>query len=179
MALNFSSIPDSDGATSGEASTVLADLKSARPNRRGVLKGVALSGLTVGATALSVGPGASPAAAETSPTGLAGWDRNDCSDAYRYGYGEQRDNSGNYVNLKGACFGGSHIGSNYCDAQGWHRADSEGTKTFRPVTGSCAGKNSWRWTVDGVTYRCSDGRTTEPSWWIFTRSYLSICRAAV
>lgn len=179
MALDFDSIPDSDAVGTGEPSAALRDLRSTRPGRRGVLKGITLSGLTVGATALSVGAGTSRAAAETSPTGLTGWDRNDCADAYPRGYQEMRDTSGEYVGARGACFGGSYVGSDFCDAQGWHRSDSQGNRTFRPVSGSCSGKNSWRWTVDGVTYRCSDGRTTETIWWFFTRSYLTICRAAV
>lgn len=179
MTLDLDTIPDSDAPATRDLGVALSELPAVRPGRRGVLKGVALSGVTLGAAALSVGGSAAPAAAETSPSGLDGWDRNDCSDAYSRGYRESRDNSGEFRDAPGACFGGSAISSTNCDADGWHRADSEGEKTFRPLSGSCAGKNAWKWTVDGVTYRCSDGRTTEPVFWIWTRSYLSICRAAV
>lgn len=179
MTLDLDTIPDSDAPASGGPGIALSDLPSVRPGRRGVLKGVALSGMTLGATALTWGSAAAPAVAETSPSGLDGWDRNDCSDAYPRGYREQRDNTGQYRNIAGACFGGSAIGSDNCDADGWHRVDSVGSTTYRPVSGSCSGKNAWKWTVDGVTYRCSDGRTTEPVFWIWTRSYLSIGRAAV
>ena len=65
-----------------------------------MLKGVALAGATIGATALGWSPlgGARAAFAETSPGGLQGWDAMDCKDAYPNGYNEQRDTAGAYVN---------------------------------------------------------------------------------
>lgn len=191
MALQLTSIPDADDsvnpATSASTSLGLLDT-SAR--RRTVLRSVGLAGATAGATVLGWSPfGASAARAETSPTGLVGWDANDCKDAYPNGYSEQRDTTGAYVNSGAACYGGRVMGSTMCDSYGWHRSDrtSSGgwfgstTTSYRPVSSACGAtttKNAWRWTVNGVTYRCSDGVTTVSSWWQ-NYSYLSICRAKV
>ncbi|MGO4957795.1 hypothetical protein ACTQ49_11115 [Luteococcus sp. Sow4_B9] len=150
--------------------------------RRTVLKGVTLSAVALGTGALNLA-GASRAAAETSPTGLTGFDANDCKDAYPNGYPEDKDNVGIYVNEPGACFGGTFIGSVFCDASGWYRTGTDSYRqTYRPISTTCGTtnmKNAWRWTVNGVTYRCSDGRVTIPSYWYYSRTYLAICRAKV
>lgn len=187
--LAFDSIPDADDdlnpATQKTSALAMLDV-SAR--RRTVLRSVALAATGAGAMVLGWSPMSKvPAHAETSPTGLQGWDANDCRDAYPRGYNAQRDTEGIYRNQPGACYGGRVMGSTVCDATGWHRADSTGggwfsqSRSYRPISTACGAtttKNAWRWTVNGVTYRCSDGVTTVSSWWQ-RYSYLSICRAAV
>lgn len=181
MTLDLNSLPDLDQPATTDATDALADIDQV-VRRRTVLKGVTLSAIALGTGALSMA-GASKAAAETSPTGLTGWDANDCKDAYPNGYNEQRDNYGIYTAEPGACFGGTFIGSNFCDAAGWYRNETDRyNQTYRPISSACGAtstKNAWRWTVNGVTYRCSDGRITIPSYWYYSRTYLAICRAKV
>jgi hypothetical protein len=77
---------------------MLTDVNATRSRRRAVLRGVALGAMTLCATALDwSGLFAGRAArAETSPGGLWGWDRNDCTDAFPSGYdaGFERDQFG-------------------------------------------------------------------------------------
>lgn len=192
MTLNLDSIPyadDADARGGGrERTRALTDL-GALAQRRTVLKGVALAGATIGATALGWSPvaGARRAFAESSPTGLIGWDANDCRDAYPNGYNEQRDTTGAYVNEPGACFGGNEMGSTLCDSTGWHRADTvrvnwSTTHAYRPISTACGAtttKNAWKWTVNGVTYRCSDGTKSARYYGWNWYTYLTICRARV
>lgn len=189
MTLDLNSIPDLDESTSGSGpkTSALSGLGS-MARRRTVLRGIALSGATIGATALGWSPLSriSGASAETSPTGLTGWDATDCRDAYPNGYNEERDNVGVYTSQPGACFGGYRIGSTLCDSTGWHRSDTvrtswSQTTSYRPISSACGAtttKNAWKWTVNGVTYRCSDGVMTV-RYWGFPYSYLTICRAKV
>ncbi len=194
MTLDLTTIPDVDagnepGATGKklEPTEALTGL-GALAKRRTVLRGVALAGASIGASALTWGQAGTPTAhAETSPTGLTGWDRNDCRDAYPNGYNEMRDNTGIYTNEPGACFGGSYVGSTLCDSTGWHRADSQRiswsrTNSYRPISTACGAtttKNAWRWTVNGVTYRCSDGIMSVKYFGSTWYTYLTICRARV
>ncbi|MFD5390115.1 hypothetical protein [Streptomyces sp. NPDC056669] len=153
-------------------------------SRRSVLRGVAASALTVGALSLTWG-NSGRAFAEESPSGLAGWDRNDCKDAYPNGYEEQPDVGGQFKNAAGACFGGP-ISSDYCDADGWFRTGTgkeDGVDyTYEPTSSACGEgetKNAWKWTTpDGKVYRCSDGYR-----WVTAEGQgagiLSMCRAQV
>lgn len=184
MTLTLADIPDVD-APSAQPTTALTGLGSLA-KRRTVLRGMALAGATIGAGALGVVNGRR-AGAETSPTGLQGWDAIDCSDAYPRGYNEQRDTTGDFVNEPGACFGGSQMGSTLCDSTGWHRSDtvyvsSSRSNSYRPISSACGAtstKNAWKWTVNGVTYRCSDGVMSVRYWGRTWYSYLTICRARV
>lgn len=190
--LALDDIPDADPALRTDeprgrtqALTQLGSLAQ----RRTVLKGVALAGATIGATALGWSPlgGSRAAFAETSPGGLQGWDAMDCKDAYPNGYNEQRDTTGAFVNEPGACFGGSEMGSTLCDSTGWHRSDTVSSgflqqTAYRPISTACGAsttKNAWRWTVNGVTYRCSDGTKSLRVFGINWYTYLTICRARV
>ncbi|MET8677168.1 hypothetical protein ABZW18_06130 [Streptomyces sp. NPDC004647] len=163
-------------------------------SRRSVLRGMALSALTVGALSLTWG-NSGRAMAETGPNGLTGWDSNDCKDAYPVrdgfpngGYDEGPDTGGEF-NGSAACFGGEEMSSEYCDANGWYRSDEkqEGDTVtkYTPVSTSCgteqAGfKNAWKWkTPDGKVYRCSDGSMTVTVDGEETRNVFSICRALV
>jgi hypothetical protein len=186
MTPKLADIPFADGPPEGERrkSHALRELPAPR-SRRTVLRGIALSGLTVGTLALNWGsPEGRRAYAESGPGGLTGWDRNDCRDAYPHGYDEHRDIPGSkYRRAPAACFGSAFISSEYC-ANGWHRADEERrvggmSLRHRPITGECNGKDSWRWrTPDGTVYRCSDGLTTITMVG-FENTYFSICRAEV
>lgn len=189
MTLDLNSIPDLDDSLNpATARSNSLGLLGQQARRRTILRSVGLAGATAGAVVLGWSPlsRSRSASAETSPTGLIGWDANDCRDAYPNGYNEQRDTTGVYVNERGACYGGRVMGSTVCDASGWHRADStgggwSGGTSYRPISTACGAtttKNAWRWTVNGVTYRCSDGVTTVSSWYR-RYSYLSICRARV
>lgn len=189
MTIDLDSIPDRDEAASGVPRTrALSDL-GGLARRRTVLRGIALAGATVGATALGVSPfGRDRAAwAETSPSGLSGWDATDCRDAYPRGYSEQRDNVGTYMSAPAACYGGYRMGSTMCDSTGWHRADTERissreTRSYRPISSACGAtttKNAWKWTVNGVTYRCSDGSMSIRRYGVTWYTYLTICRSIV
>jgi len=192
MSLDLTRIPDLDGDQSaGEPSQALRDLKPT--GRRTVLRGIALSGVAVGAAVLGWSPlsGMRSASAETGPNGLRGWDRNDCKDAYPVrsgypsgGYNEERDTGGAYTGSAAACYGGDFMGSDYCSS-GWHRSgtvrDAPITRTYVPISSACgsgATKNAWKWTAGGRTWRCSDGHTTV-SGGGSSRTYLTICRAPV
>lgn len=193
MPLELDSIPFADDADDtrvarGGRTRALTEL-GALARRRTVLKGVALAGATAGATVLGWSPlgGVRGAAAETSPSGLTGWDALDCRDAYPNGYNEQRDTTGSFVSEPGACFGGQEIGSTLCDSTGWHRADTvrvnwSTTHAYRPISIACGAsstRNAWRWTINGVTYRCSDGTKSVRYFGINWYTYLTICRARV
>lgn len=189
MALRLEQIPDREEAppggqpSGGSMSSALAKLPLAGA-RRTVLKALALGALSFGAAALGVFRGRA-ARAETGPFSLAGWDRNDCHDAYPGGYAELGDTSGAYVNTYAACFGGSWRGSDFCEA-GWHKYGTWTENGIQvdhvPISTACGTlttKNAWRWTTpDGHTYRCSDGFST---YWggAGGQTYLTICRAGV
>jgi hypothetical protein len=186
MSLTFDQIPDAEVAPADAAgpTTALSRL-TVSSNRRTVLRAAALGVVTIGTLALSVVPGRK-ARAETGPFGLQGWDRNDCHDAYPSGYAELPDTTGAYVNTYGACFGGTFLGSTYCDA-GWHK---NGTWTYGsvqadhlPISAECGTtttKNAWKWTTpDGRTYRCSDGLTTFWGGSYNGQTFFTICRSAV
>ncbi|MGP3924116.1 MULTISPECIES: hypothetical protein [unclassified Streptomyces] len=166
-----------------QPTTALRGLKKPA-SRRSVLRGMAASALTVGALSLTWG-NSGRAFAEESPGGLTGWDRNDCKDAYPSGYDEQADEGGQFKDAPGACFGGP-VSSDYCDANGWYRADevTEGDKVtkYAPVSTMCGEseqKNAWKWTTpDGKAYRCSDGEMTVTAGGE-TNTVFSICRALV
>lgn len=177
MTLRLDLIPHADMTPTGDHPAT-GGLRALRipATRRGVLRGVALSALTLGAFTLTWGR--REAAAETGPGGLAGWDRNDCKDAYPQGYDEQPDTGGRYRTAAAACFGGEFRSSEYC-ANGWHRADTQGSQTYATVSSSCNGKNAWKWrTPDGRVYRCSDGNLTVTKSGT-TNTYFTICRALV
>lgn len=188
MSLDLTSIPDvDDDLNPATAKTSALAMLDTSARRRTVLRSTLLAASAAGATVLGWSPlGLKAASAETSPTGLTGWDANDCRDGYPNGYNEQRDTEGAYVNEPAACYGGRVMGSTMCDSAGWHKSGSSGnwfsgTKSYRPISTACGAtttKNAWRWTVNGVTYRCSDGVTTVSSWFQYY-SYLSICRARV
>lgn len=198
MTLDLNAIPFADEEPPAATPTrVLTGLASPRP-RRSFLKAMGYAALSMGAAALTVpflGRGRQ-AQAEVSPRGgLQGWDRNDCQDAYPGGYDERRDTHGIYMTETAACFGGTYMGWNWCNTDGWHRSDNRipsappgWTWECWPVSGLCgpraAGKNAWRWTTQpgGKVWRCSDGnskvrRNVLLAWW--RGPYLSICRARV
>lgn len=188
MTLDLNTIPDHDDEVNPTAErTGSLKLLGSSMRRRSVLRSMGLGGAAAGAMVLGWSPlsRGSAAFAETSPTGLQGWDANDCKDAYPNGYYETPDTEGDFVSQPGACYGGRVIGSTMCDSAGWHRSDTTGDwrsgTSYRPVSTACGAtstKNAWRWTVNGVTYRCSDGVTTVSNGWR-RYSYLSICRSQV
>ncbi|MBP2474638.1 hypothetical protein JOF53_003510 [Crossiella equi] len=176
MTLRLDTIPDAGQAPPGAEPTRGLSALRQPATRRGVLRGITLSALTVGGLSLTWRPRA--ARAETGPGGLPGWDRNDCRDAYPRGYPESPDTGGAYAGQPGACFGGNFRSSEYC-RYGWHRGDSTGDIQYTTVSSSCSGKNAWKWTTpDGRVYRCSDGTTTITRHGT-TNSYFTICRALV
>ncbi|MDO5628428.1 MAG: hypothetical protein Q4G43_08920 [Mobilicoccus sp.] len=189
MSLDFDHIPAADDAPEGAPRSEALSGLGALARRRTVLRGMALAATTVGATALGWSPlgGGLAARAETSPSGLQGWDRNDCRDAYPNGYTARPDTEGAFRDRAGACFGGYRMGSTLCDSSGWHRADVERRSfleswAYRPISTACGAtttKNAWRWTVDGVTYRCSDGTMSVRFLGISWFTYLTICRSVV
>jgi hypothetical protein len=185
MTPELTDIPFAEPPPGGERhkTRALRELPAPR-SRRTVLRGIALSGLTVGTLALNWGsPEGRRAYAESGPDGLTGWDRNDCRDAYPHGYDAHGDILGSkYHRAPPACFGSTFISSEYC-ANGWHRTGEERraglVRRHRPVTAECVGKSAWRWrTPDGKVYRCSDGLTTIAVGTV-EHTYFSICRAEV
>ncbi|MCK2238376.1 MULTISPECIES: hypothetical protein [unclassified Crossiella] len=177
MTLRLDLIPHADVLPEGGYSST-GGLRALRTpaSRRGVLRGVALSALTLGTLSLTWGNRS--AQAETGPGGLEGWDRNDCKDAYPQGYQEDKDTGGQFRNAAGACFGGEFRSSEYC-ANGWHRSGTFGAEVYATVSSSCSGKNAWKWrTPDGRVYRCSDGNLTVTRSGT-TNTYFTICRALV
>jgi hypothetical protein len=186
MPLDMEQIPDAENSAVTEPTRALTGLGKTSTRRRTVLRGVAFSSLTLGATALSWSPlaGQRAARAENGPNGLRGWDRTDCRDAYPDGYSEQPDTGGAYRNEPGACFGGDFMGSMYCTS-GWHKKGTERDApivyTYTPISTACgtsSTKNAWKWRVAGKTWRCSDGHT-RVSGGGTSRTYLTICRAPV
>ncbi|HSV66153.1 MAG TPA: hypothetical protein VLJ59_09650 [Mycobacteriales bacterium] len=188
MSLTFEQIPDHGQAPPGAArSTALADL-NVTGARRTVLKAMALGAMTIGATALSLAGafGTRRAAAEIGPYAMAGWDRNDCKDAYPTGYAELTDTGGAYVNSYAACFGGTWRGSIFCNA-GWHKYgtwNENGVQVdHTPISVACGSfltKNAWRWTTpDGRVYRCSDGFSTFWGGGYTGQTFLTICRSSI
>lgn len=185
MTPELADIPFAEGPTAGgrRKSRALRELPAPH-SRRTVLRGIALSGLTVGTLALSWGSVEGRRAfAETGPGGLDGWDRNDCRDAYPHGYDAHPDLPGSeYHRAPAACFGSTFISSEYCE-NSWHRAGDERRlgigRSHRPLSVACEGKSAWRWTTpDGTVYRCSDGLTTVTVGSL-ENTYFSICRAEV
>lgn len=184
MSLTFDQIPDVEAAPAdGAAPTTALSALTMLSNRRTVLRAAALGAVTIGTAALSL-VRSRMARAETGPLGLQGWDRTDCRDAYPSGYEEVHDTTGQFVNTYAACFGGSFIGSTYCDA-GWHK---DGTWTYGsiqadhvPISIACGttnSKNAWKWTTpDGRTYRCSDGMTTYWGGPYNGQTFFTICRS--
>ena len=180
MLQTLTQIPEYDQAPANAQPTgALKDLKVSG-GRRTVLRAAALGAMTIGAAALDWGGafGIKNAKAETGPAGMWGWDRNDCLDAYPSGYNEVADTNGYYIGTA-ACFGGTWRGSNYCFS-GWHK---NGTYFYGaiqgnsvPVYSSCSGRNAWRWTVNGLWYRCSDGNTTFYGGGYTGQTYFTICR---
>lgn len=188
MTLQLNDIPFAEETDRSAGKTRALTGLGSLARRRTVLKGMGLAGASIGATALGWSPlSGGRAWAETSPTGLQGWDALDCRDAYPNGYNEQRDTTGAFVNEPGACFGGSEMGSTLCDNTGWHRSDTVSSGWFsqtayRPISTACGAsttKNAWRWTINGVTYRCSDGTKSVRYFGINWYTYLTICRARV
>ncbi|MGW0518995.1 hypothetical protein [Crossiella sp. NPDC003009] len=174
MKLSLDHIPHADATPATYPATGGLHALDTRASRRGVLRGVALSALTLGTLSLTW----RTASADTGPGGLEGWDRNDCKDAYPGGYYESPDTGGRYRTAPAACFGGEFRSSEYC-ANGWHRADTEGGQSYGTVSSSCNGKNAWKWrTPDGRVYRCSDGNLTVTRSGT-TNTYFTICRALV
>lgn len=183
MTSQLAEIPLADQSYGGELRPTAALRGLKRPaSRRSVLRGVAASALTVGALSLTWG-NSGRAFAEDSPSGLAGWDRNDCKDAYPEGYDEEQDATGQFKDAPGACFGGV-ISADYCDANGWYRSDEsrdgDTVTKYTPDPERCAGKHSWKWrTPDGKVYRCSDGTMTVTVNGTETENVFSMCRALV
>ncbi|PZG02225.1 hypothetical protein [Micromonospora deserti] len=165
MTLKLHAIPTSNdpAASGGQPSLALAGIPTT-PSRRGFMRTVVFAGLTLGASALLLGV-SRRGSAETSPTGLTEWSRNDCADAYPGGYTQVADQSNSaYTYDAAACFG-APISNKNCRL-GWH---------FNPTTGRCQSGspyNAWRWTVNGRTYRCSDGFASGTT-------TLTICRQRV
>jgi hypothetical protein len=131
-------------------SDVVGRIRSYRPSRRAVLRG-----LVIGAAAAALVPldwylarrGAAAAPESTSEhTGCApsAYDE----DANNWPEGDEA-----------VCYGGWRRGSYPCE-DGYHRegAHSAGGERFvsTRLTSSCRGKNAWRW----KGYRCSDAMTT-------------------
>jgi hypothetical protein len=173
-------IPDYDRAPENARPTgALKDLKVSG-GRRTVLRAAALGAMTIGAAALDWGGalGTKSAKAETGPASMWGWDRNDCLDAYPSGYNEVADTNGYYYGTA-ACFGGTWRGSAYCYS-GWHKNGTYFYGSIQgdsvPVYSSCSGRNAWRWTVNGIWYRCSDGNTTFYGGGYTGQTYFTICR---
>lgn len=156
MALDLGSIPDANdrSADDGPRSGVLTDLPTA-PSRRGFLRAMGYAGLAMGAAALTVGwvvRRGNSAIADTSPTGLTEWRANNCTDAYgTAGYTQQADLANSAYTYDAPACWGAPISNKHC-RYGWHA---------NPTTGHCGNNpnnhNGWRWTVNGRTYRCSDG----------------------
>jgi hypothetical protein len=179
--LTLESIPDTEVAPADAKPTLaLTELSTAPAARRTILRGMVLGALTVGATAATWSSKLTTKAAraETSPTGVKGWDRLDCLDAYPGGYSEVRDNVGAYTGLNGACFGATFIGSIYCKS-GWHRTDTVRdepvTNSYRALPTRCAGKGAWKWTTNGTWWRCADGQVTVSAGGS-SNTYTTICR---
>jgi hypothetical protein len=199
MPLTIEQIPDLETAPGSPASPGAPGAPGAgRPvamtglklpaRRRTVLRAVALGALTLGASALDWTGAVRTrrARAEIGRFGLPGWDRTDCRDAYPDGYDQEADTSGEYVTRPAACFGGTFLGSDFCEG-GWHKFGTYTDGGVRvdhvPITTACGAtttKNAWRWTTpDGITYRCSDGYSTYWSTPNTSQTYGTICRSAL
>lgn len=180
MLQTFEQIPDQDKAPVDAVPTRALKQLKVTGGRRTVLRAAALGAMTIGAAALDwTGVfGTKRAKAETGPFGMQGWDRNDCLDAYPFGYNEAPDTNGFYYGTS-ACFGGTWRGSNYCSG-GWHKNGTYFYGSIQgdsvPVYSTCSGRNAWRWTVNGIWYRCSDGNTTFWGGGYTGQTYFTICR---
>ncbi|MBY8871117.1 hypothetical protein K7640_04565 [Micromonospora sp. PLK6-60] len=150
--MNLNLIPSADTAPAGAApSTLVAALRSASPPRRLIFKGLLASAMASALVPLDwfIERRAARAAGPTS-------EFTSCSPS---SYTEQ---AANWWSGPAICYGGWRRGSYPC-ASGYHfegfRSYSDEGYTSNRVT-TCGGRNAWRWTYSGRSYRCSDANTT-------------------
>jgi len=134
-------------------SAVVAHLRSIRPNRRTVLRGLVIAAAAAALVPLDWYLARREAAAQET-------EGDDMSEYLTCAPESYREEANNWPATGPAvCYGGWRRGSQPCSG-GYHR---EGTYRDGPdsaestrVTTSCQGRNAWRWNG----YRCSDAITT-------------------
>jgi hypothetical protein len=154
-------------------STVRAAIAREPARRRTVVKGMIVA--LAGAALVPFDWALSRRAAHAGPS--TEWTAANCSDGYPGGYGEGANNW--WAGGPAVCFGGWRMGGFPCDGakfhfEGWRGYGDEGYTSNRVTT--CAGRNAWRWTAGGGTYRCSDATTTTV--WNSGESYTALTIAA-
>lgn len=132
-------------------STVVARLRSIRPSRRAVLRG-----LVIGAAAAALVPLDWYLDRRTAAAGPASANRAEHTSCAPASYAEEANNWPS--DGPAVCYGGWRRGGHPC-ANGYHREgfyeiDGEELESTRLAT-ECEGKNAWRW----KGYRCSDAIT--------------------
>jgi hypothetical protein len=133
-------------------SVVVARLRSIRPSRRAVLRG-----LVIGATAAALVPLDWYLERRTAAAVPAGVNRAEHTGCEPASYAEEANNWP-FDDAPAVCYGGWRRGSHPC-ASGYHREgfyeiNGEEMESTRLAT-ECEGKNAWRW----KGYRCSDAIT--------------------
>jgi hypothetical protein len=134
-------------------SAIVARLRSYRPSRRAVLRG-----LVVGAAAATLVPLDWYLARRS--VAAAPEDTDDRSEHVECKPAEYNEVSNNWWSGGAAiCYGGWRRGTYPCES-GYHREGSHAAKgesyVSTRLTSSCSGRNAWRW----KGYRCSDAITT-------------------
>lgn len=150
------------GAPPAEArpSEIVALIRSYRPNRRAVLRG-----LIIAATASVLVPmdwwltRRAAAAADDGSGGGGGGSTSEYGSCMPESYDEEANNW--FAGGTAVCYGGWRRGSYPCSG-GYHRegsfSDSGSGESYNStrLAANCHGRNGWRW----HGYRCSDGYTT-------------------
>ncbi|MHA6781419.1 hypothetical protein ACVGOW_10550 [Pseudonocardia saturnea] len=134
-------------------SAVVARIRSIRPSRRTVLRGLAISAAAAALVPLDWYLARREAAAEPRTDGDDQSEHMTCAPA------SYREEANNWPSTGPAvCYGGFRRGGFPC-SDGYHREGSykDGPDAFEStrVTQSCNGRNAWRWNG----YRCSDAIT--------------------
>jgi hypothetical protein len=141
--------------THARPSAVVARIRSYRPSRRAVLRGMLIS--AAAATLVPIDWYLARRGAAAAPEDTEGDDRSEhltCRPA------EYREESNNWwAGGSAVCYGGWRRGSFPCD-EGYHREGAFSGRgelyTSTRLTTNCHGRNAWRW----KGFRCSDAVTT-------------------
>jgi hypothetical protein len=150
-----------------EESSIAARARAAALNRRSVLRLAAASAMGVGIWALEQLPNARRAFANNPNPILSQWA--DCSPS-------------DFYSSSTICVPTSAYYNSVVCAGTWHRNDKYSSQTvtydYTFNNTSCSGRNAWRWTLETVHRKCSDGHTYYLDGSTY-RNTFSICRTAI